>query len=204
MSETKEGRASSATQITDFILAKVGGKLLRFAAVESVPEGAETITLESVQELPKDKIGELYGTVAGVSPKHFKDKRMAIESLIYQVAKMPIYDPSAVKPEAKPGEAKKTAAGEKFVRKSNETFELLTPPDTEKVLRDLAPQARELILIMTELAKEKGSTTFSGSELNSKLKIPEVGARLRTKQDPLRILQYYKGKLIGAGLVRTS
>ena len=205
MSDTKEGRSSSATQITDFILAKVGGKLLRFAAVESVPEGAETITLESVQELPKDKIGELYGTVAGVSPKHFKDKRMAIESLIYQVAKMPIYDPNAPKPEARPGESKKAAAsGEKFVRKSNETFELLTPPDTEKVLRDLAPQARELILIMTELAKEKGSTTFSGAELNSKLKIPEVGARLRTKQDPLRILQYYKGKLIGAGLVRTS
>ena len=72
------------------------------------------------------------------------------------------------------------------------------------MMRGLAPQARELVLIMTDLAKEKGATSFSGTDLNEKLKIPEVGARLRTKQDPLRILQYYKGKLISVGLVRVS
>ena len=132
---------------------------------------------------------------------------MAIESLAYQVAKMPVFDPNAPKPEpaAKGTKPAKAADGEKkYARKTPDTFELLQPAELDKVMRGLAPQARELVLIMTDLAKEKGATSFSGTDLNEKLKIPEVGARLRTKQDPLRILQYYKGKLIAVGLIKVS
>ena len=71
-------------------------------------------------------------------------------------------------------------------------------------LGGLAPQARALVSIMADLAKELGSASFGGAALEARLKVPEVAALLRTKQDPLRILQYYKGKLISVGLIRVS
>jgi hypothetical protein len=206
---TSSKGSSNVVQITDFVVAKLGGKFLRFQTVEEVPADAEAaITLASASAMTKEQLGEIYSFVAGVSPKNFKSAKIALDSLTYQVGKMPIFDPSAPKAEpvvAGKGEAKASkGTGEKFARKSDEMFELLSPPETAKVLQGLAPQARELVLIMTELAAEKKDTKFSGADLNAKLKIPEVSARLRTKQDPLRILQYYKGRLIGAGLIKTS
>ena len=203
----KEGAGAVAAKATAFVVAKVDGKYVRLPNKESAPPDVEVITEETVAEMTKDAIGELYSAIAGVSPKKFKDKRVAIESLAYQVVKMAIFDPNAPKPEpaAKGAKPAKAADGEKkYARKTPDTFELLQPAELDKVMRGLAPQARELVLIMTDLAKEKGATSFSGTDLNEKLKIPEVGARLRTKQDPLRILQYYKGKLISVGLVRVS
>ena len=69
------------------------------------------------------------------------------------------------------------------------------------LMRSLAPTTFDDV---AALAKQKNAATFSGTDLDSFLKIPEVGARLRTRQDPARILAYYKGKLIAAGLVRVS
>jgi hypothetical protein len=210
MSKQESAKEEKPATSMEFVVAKVGGKFLRFATREAVPsEGVDEgpYTPDIVREMTKEAIGELYSAVAGVSPKKFKDKRVAIESLAYQVAKMAIFDPSAPKPEpvAKGVKPAKAADGEKkYARKTPDTFELLQPAELDKVMRGLAPQARELVLIMTDLAKEKGATSFSGTDLNEKLKIPEVGARLRTKQDPLRILQYYKGKLISVGLIRVS
>ena len=190
-----------------FVVAKVDGKYIRFQDVEAAPKDTLVLTNDVVSGMTMTEISELYSAIAGVSPKKFKDKRVAIESLAYQVVKMAIFDPNAPKPEpaAKGAKPAKAADGEKkYARKTPDTFELLQPAELDKVMRGLAPQARELVLIMTDLAKEKGATSFSGTDLNEKLKIPEVGARLRTKQDPLRILQYYKGKLISVGLIRVS
>ena len=55
-----------------------------------------------------------------------------------------------------------------------------------------------------DAAKEKGSTKFSGLEIQQILGKPEMVARLKTRQDPMRILQYYQGKLMGSGLLRVS
>lgn len=203
MSTAKEDKGTR-TQIDDFIIAKVEDRFLRFGTLDTVPEGAEALTKAKVEELPKDKIGELYGSIAGVSAKNFKDKRVAVESLLYQVAKMPIFDPSAPKVEAKPTEKGTASSAPRVPRKSNETFQLLNPPEMDKIVKGLAPQARELVLIMTDLASEKKSATFSGADLEAKLQTEDAKNRLRTKQDTMRILQYYKGKLISSGLIRTS
>lgn len=211
MEGKQQEKVTGPAEIAAFVVAKVeGGKFLRFKSLEDLPKEGTTlaITNQTVGELTKDEIGNIYSQIVGTGKKNFKDKKIAIESLVYQIAKLPVFDPNAsplaeaVKAGAKAN--KPTKEGKKYERKTPDTFELLQPEEVDKVLRGLAPQARELVLIMADLAKEKGSTTFSGEDLNAKLKIAEVGARLRTKQDPLRILQYYKGKLISSGLIRVS
>ena len=207
MSKQVSAKEESPAAATAFVVAKINDKWVRFKDKDSVPCGVDLVTEVIAAEMTVDDIGDLYSKIAGVSPKKFKNKKVAIESLAYQVAKMAVFDPNAPKPEpaAKGTKPAKAADGEKkYARKTPDTFELLQPAELDKVMRGLAPQARELVLIMTDLAKEKGATSFSGTDLNEKLKIPEVGARLRTKQDPLRILQYYRGKLIGVGLVRVT
>ena len=207
MSKQVSAKEESPAAATAFVVAKINDKWVRFKDKDSVPCGVDLVTEVIAAEMTVDDIGDLYSKIAGVSPKKFKNKKVAIESLAYQVAKIAVFDPNAPKPEpaAKGTKPAKAADGEKkYARKTPDTFELLQPAELDKVMRGLAPQARELVLIMTDLAKEKGATSFSGTDLNEKLKIPEVGARLRTKQDPLRILQYYKGKLISVGLIRVS
>lgn len=207
MSKQVPAKEESPAAATAFVAAKINDKWVRFKDKDSVPCGVDLVTEVIAAEMTVDDIGDLYSKIAGVSPKKFKNKKVAIESLAYQVAKMAIFDPNAPKPEpvAKGAKPVKAADGEKkYARKTPDTFELLQPAELDKVTRGLAPQARELVLIMTDLAKEKGAVTFAGNDLGEFLKKPEVAARLRTKQDPLRILQYYKGALISKGLVRVS
>ena len=206
--KTQEEVAAPVAKVADYVIAKVGEKYVRFADLASVPEGAEPLTPEIVAEMTKDAIGELYSAIAGVPSKKFKDKKIGLESLAYQVAKMRIFDPSAPAVAAKVDKPAKVAkvAGEKAARaaKVPSTLELQQPEKLDEVLRDLAPQARELVAIMADLAKEKGATSFSSADIAEYIKRPEVAARLRTKQDPQRILQYYKNELISAGFVRVS
>ena len=207
MSKQVPAKEESPAAATAFVVAKINDKWVRFKDKDSVPCGVDLVTEVIAAEMTVDDIGDLYSKIAGVSPKKFKNKKVAIESLAYQVAKMAVFDPNAPKPEpaAKGAKPAKVADGEKkYARKTPDTFELLQPAELDKVMRGLAPQARELVLIMTDLAKEKGAVSFAGNDLNEYLKKPEVAARLRTKQDPLRILQYYKGALISKGLVRVS
>ena len=206
--KTPDEVAAPVAKVADYVIAKVGEKYVRFADLASVPEGAEPLTPEIVAEMTKDAIGELYSAIAGVPSKKFKDKKIGLESLAYQVAKMRIFDPSAPAVAAKVDKPAKVAkvAGEKAARaaKVPSTLELQQPEKLDEVLRDLAPQARELVAIMADLAKEKGATSFSSADIAEYIKRPEVAARLRTKQDPQRILQYYKNELISAGFVRVS
>ena len=208
MSKQVPAKEESPAAATAFVVAKINDKWVRFKDKDSVPCGVDLVTEVIAAEMTVDDIGDLYSKIAGVSPKKFKNKKVAIESLAYQVAKMTVFDPSVPKPEPPPvkgGKATPSVNGEKkYARKTPDTFELLQPAELDKVMRGLAPQARELVLIMTDLAKEKGAVTFAGNDLGEFLKKPEVAARLRTKQDPLRILQYYKGALISKGLVRVS
>ena len=209
-----EESANVAQAPDSFVLAKVSGAFLKFASVDQVPaEGVELgpLDAESLGSLTLEQMGEVYGSVAGVNPKKFKTKEVGIESILYQARKMPTFDPSrprvaatAPAPKSKKDKAARSAdvSGGKFARKEGEVFELVAPENSASVVAKLAPQAQELLLIIAELAKEKGSATVLGADLNAALSRPEVKDRLRTKQDPLRILQYYKGKLIGSGLLR--
>lgn len=195
-----------AKPVQDFVLARVEGKFLRFGSADLVPAGAEPITLATLEGMPKDLVEDVYSKVAGILPKTFKDKGVAVASLAYQVGKMRLHDPSApvVTQAEEPRASGKSTKAERATRKGQETFELLTIPDFGKVTNTLAPQARELVAIMVELAKEKGSATFTGAELQAKLQEPASVARLKTKQEVSRILAYYQGRMIGAGLIRTS
>lgn len=203
----EEKLEDSKSQIEGLIFAKVGGRFLRFSTAESVPETVDEgpYTIEILRELTPAKIGELYGNVAKVPTKNFKDPKVAIDSLVYQVAKIPLFDPNKpVEVQAATPIMTGQSTEKRVVSKKSEFYELSSPADLDKVLGGLAPQARELVLIMTELANDKGSTKFSSSELEERINLPEVAARLKTKQEPLRILKYYKGKLIGSGLIKTS
>jgi len=203
MSTASEKAGGDASNISDFVLAKIDGKLLRFQDAGAVPEGSETITLESAREMTKEALGALYADVAHTSPKNFKDKKVAIDSIVYQVAKMPVFDPNAPKVAAAPTELKKKE--QKAAAKAAEVIELLCPTELPKVLEGIAPQARELVLIMGELVTETGNEAkFTSSQLAKKLASEGISERLKTRQEPGRIFAYYKGVLIGKGLIRVS
>lgn len=199
MSETDE----KDDLVMDFAIAKLDGKFLRFKTAEMVPSGIEAITEESINEMTKEKLGELYGAVAGVEAKKFKDRRVAVDSLLYQFGKLPKYDPVAPA-ETKPAKATAPAKVGKHQKKDTEVYKVMSPPNSSKILGGLAPQARELFLIMVELAESQNSDSFSGADLDLKLNQDSSMKRLNTRQDPGRILSYYKGKMIGLGLIQTS
>lgn len=216
VSEKAKTGSAPEVQIKDFIAAKIDGQFKRFKDAESVPDGAtDLITPAILNEMTKEQVSQLYGHVAGTNPKNFKSKTVAIDSIAYQAGKLPIYDPTPKPTAATPApEGKKapaatlstgTAEGkEKYERRAPNKYELLSPENVAKILTGLAPQARELVTIMTELATDTDSPTFTEADLLAKLALPDVAARLRTRQDPSRILQYYKAKLVSTGLVRVS
>lgn len=209
---TKKGVITAAApatpaQVADFIVAKLDGKFLRFTSLDKVPEGERPVTLSTLKGLDVSKLGSIYADIAGVAPKNFKNTRDAIESISYQAGKIPLYDPHAPsKPGVKSAKGPKVSGGAKIEpkMKSVVTYDLLTPENTKEAVESLAPQARELITIMVGLAKEKGTSSFTEAELQAKLAIPEVAATLKTRQPPVRILQYYKSKLVSSGLVKVS
>jgi hypothetical protein len=214
MSDIKEKPGEAQTEkVYDFIIGKINGAFVKFPNLEAVPEGTEAIVGESVKAMSKDAIDSLYSDVARISmPKKFKSKIVALESLEYQVNKLPEYGATAAAPVAANGivaglKAPKDATSPrapKVPKKDSSTYELLSPPNVDEVLKSLAPQARELVAIFADLAKEKASTTVTGADVEAFFKRPEVAARQRTRQEPVRILTYYKGILISKGMIRSN
>ena len=216
MSDIKEKPGEAQTEkVYDFIIGKINGAFVKFPNLEAVPEGTEAIVGESVKAMSKDAIDSLYSDVARISmPKKFKSKIVALESLEYQVNKLPEYGAAAKVQGTETGRISAGSPGAqrgvpavkvaKVPKKDSSTYELLSPPNVDEVLKSLAPQARELVAIFADLAKEKASTTFTGADVEEFFKRPEVAARLRTRQEPVRILTYYKGILISKGMIRSN
>lgn len=215
-----KGKVTESKPI-DFVIGKIDGTYRRFMDSSATPlEATDIVTLESMgsntaQGMTKEMVGDLYGKLfANGITKNYKTREIAIDSFAYQVAKMPFYDPNAPKSVSKgtvtnsPGKTAAASAtpSEPAVKKakSPDRFELLTPDNVAEVVKELAPQARELALIMTEIAEEKQSRSFSSTDLEAKLSIPDVAARLKTRQSPMRILQYYKAKLNAVGLIKVT
>ena len=183
----------------DVLLAKIGKKFERFEKLGAVPADADVVTTQDLTEMSKDQLESFYADLVGMTPKKFKDKKMVLSSITSQVEKMPFFDPSKIK-EAKPakGDDKR-----RYERKAPNTYCLLPmPPDGEKTLSSLAPQAKECVRILADFALESGKSQWSEEEL--KKRFEKEGDRLRTKQSPWRILQYYRSKLININLLRVQ
>ena len=209
-STMEEQTTQPVAKAPEFTLVKISDRYRKFADISDVPAGtdaANVIVAESLGEMTKDQLGELYGAVAGVAAKKFKDKKVAIESILYQVAKMPIFDPDAP---AQTPQSAAVAAGAKANKaagapreskpKGIAGLELKTPEDAT-ALGKMAPQARELVSILADLAKEKGTTALSGADVEARIKSQSTIDRLRTKQPPERILAYYRKALVEAGFI---
>lgn len=203
----------------EFIVGKVKGKFYRFSTITNVPTDTVATTSETVTQMTTADVGILYGEIAKVPTKKFKDKKVATESLVYQIAKLPFFDPDAApsflgaalakSKSAQPTAASAATTGASTSKsgatpKTAGALELCQVPDLAAALTGLAPQAKELILIMAEIVKEKGSTKFSDDDVAAKLAIPEIAAKLHTKQEPIRIFKYYKGRLADAGFIKVG
>lgn len=182
------------------VIAKIDGRFVRLVDPDSAPEGITTYTAVTLENSSMEDLGELYGSLAGQNPKKFKAKSTAIESIMFQGSRLPIFDPN--KPKAAPQKSESTAKSEAVPArsKSQNVFELQFPKDLESRVKALPPQAKTLLLIMTDI----GRTSFTEQELLDALNLPANVAKLNTKQAPARILQYYKGKLITVGLIKVT
>jgi hypothetical protein len=189
----------TAAPTAPLVVARINGRHFRTSDPSKLPEGSELATREQIEVMPIEELNELYSAVAGVPLKKFKAREVAKESVFYQIGKLPEYG-GAVKPSAEP--SSRPAAGARR-SKVPETIELLPVLD-EKAIGSLAPQARELLLMMAEIAKENGATSFSSTLLESRLKEPKSAERLRTRQDPVRIMLYYRSKLVDNGFIKIS
>jgi hypothetical protein len=199
-----------AAEIAPFVLARLNGALVKLS--ESPTDGAEgfsavidgigIITHDNVNSLTKDQIGDLYGQLAGVAPKKFKDKAIAVESLLYQVGKVKVHVPGAEKTgkAEKAGKAAGTTAEKAAAKERTTTFVLLAPADAADKLKTLPPQAQAVVSALADVAKAQGGMEVSGKALEERLKAAD--SPLKTGQPVMRIVGYYKSKLIGAGLIQ--
>lgn len=192
---------------TDTLFGKVAGKFLKFAdtfeADDSVVFEEGPYSDSVLESMTKEQLGELYAKLAGVPSKYFKVKAVALESIDYQVKKLPLYDPNPAPKAAAPAEGKSSAAPKARSLKI-EVYEVLQPEGSEEILKKLAPQAREVVSIMLDLAAARGTTKLEGADLANFMSEPETAKRLNTRQDPARILKYYKSKLVELGLLAVS
>lgn len=175
---------------------------------DRIPEGSEIVFKESgLEALSPEEVDALYSRVAGTPTKKFKNKSLAVKSLMYQAAKLP----------DTPGDVQKTAenhgetvpAGDKKKKEAaakvkSEVLVILRPANLTEVVEKLAPQAREVFSILCDAALAHESNTLSAEQVADAFKDGAAKTRLGTRQEPARILQYYKGRLKGAGLIRTE
>ncbi len=191
--------ASQSLEQATFFLVKVGNSYKKYAVDVPLPDGAATITQEALENSSKEDLEEAYAAIAGTSVKKFKSKELALENVVYQVGKMPTLSSSA--PVTQPASAEK-AEKKTYVRKSPSNYKLVVDESSQDKLKVLSPQARSCIDIMADFAKKVGRFEFQEKELKDFFESEK--ARLNTKQDPWRILMYYRSKLISADLLRVS
>lgn len=190
--------ASSAPEVS-FTLAKVGTNYFKFAPDAPLPEGAQTMTLDDLSKSSKEELEEMYASVAGTSPKKFKSQEMALENVTFQVGKMKLIAAAAA---TGPLPATVDPTERKYAKKAPSTYKLMLDAGSSDKIKNLGPQARECINVMADFAKQEGRLEFKEDEL--KVFFDACKDRLKTKQEPWRILMYYRGKLISADLLRVS
>lgn len=201
----EENNAPAPTTGLDVVF--VNGHYVRLLEGIEIPEGEAVIQFDDLESLELTKLGEIYGDLAGVSAKKFRQHKIAVESIAFQLKKKTPTNPWAPVVAAKVAEV----TGEKGEKKEKQkkesaptTITLLAPDDLADQLKKLAPQAREIIGILIDLATTTESSTFNGETLSKAINTPESVSRLRTRQSPDRIFAYYRGALISSGIIRVA
>jgi hypothetical protein len=194
-------------QAEDFIISKINGGWARFQQVEDLPEGATPIKKADIEAMTLEQMGQTYSEIAGVGPKKFSTQEIACASLLYQIHKLLVRNgKTASLSTAKETRKSPQTPGTQAPRASRAsgTLEILEPADLAAALSGLAPQAKELMAMLTEVATASRSMSFPASAMAELLAKPEAPARLKTKQPPARIWSYYKATLEDRGLLRCS
>lgn len=202
-----EENASAPT--TGLDVALVDGSYVRLLEGVEPPEGSEVYKFDDLDSLELTKLGEIYGALAGVSPKKFKSPKIAVESIAFQLKKRTPTNPWAPRPQtpasADGGTVKtKVKVEKKDKEPTKSVITLLAPDDLAEQLKKLAPQAREVVGILSELAASSGTPTFNSEMVSKALNLPESVARLRTRQSPDRIFAYYRSALIASGIITVA
>ncbi len=213
----ESNESSEKVQPTGWRVAKVGSQYVQIAENLEIPADVTYITREGVEERKLEDIAIVYGLVARVSPKKFKNKQLAMESMDYQVGKLQVLNSFEVKQEA-PVEPKTAVEGEgeaevdprpkAYIVQEKEraarvrpSIRLLTPADPAKCMESLAPQAKMLVSILTDAALERENVLFTTQQLTELMNTEESVARLKTRQEGVRIMMYYRRDLIESGLI---
>lgn len=201
----EESNAPAPT--TGLDVAFVEGRFVRLLEGIEIPEGSEVYAFDDLESLTLTKLGEIYGDLAGVTAKKFRSPKIAVESIAFQLKKKTPTNPWAPKVATKAAEP----AGEKGEKKdkpkkepTSATITLLAPEDLADQLKKLAPQAREIIGILSELALLGNTSTFTSETVSKAINEPKSVERLRTRQSPDRILAYYRSVLISSGIIKVS
>lgn len=182
------------------VVGVVDDRFVRYPRLEVVPAGTKVFTSldEISDEMSIEDISNAYSIVAGVNPKTFPTKEVAASSLWSQFEKLPIMDPDKIVYAAASEEAPKKRA---YVVQSKKTYELLPGKnDGGKFVGSLAPQAKQVLLIIVEAAQRRGSGEFTEDELRKE--IEDRKELLNTTQDSWRIFQYYRSKLRAGDLIK--
>ncbi len=181
----------------EVVVARSAAGFVRYGSRAAVPEGVVAVSEDVLTSMAKEELEDLYSSIAMVPPKKFKSAKVALENVLYQVLKMPIYGEKIAGLQAQVGSSQR-----KYERKSPNKYVLVLGEDADKQLKDMAPQARECVSIMGDFARELGRLEFGEDELRARFEASSD--RLGTKQDPWRVLQYYRGKLIGSNLLKVK
>lgn len=205
MEETNTGAIAAG-----FILAEVDGKLKLVDSVEGLVEGTAVTTPETLADMDLPALGDLYGKLVGQPAKTFKDKEIAVQSIVYQIAKKKAASSGAVAGAPAVGGGTKTAAKGPAVPKAPRApkatagLTLMVPKNKDAAFAKLPPQAKTVALILLAAAEQKGSLELTGPEVEALMSGNGVVKLLNTCQEPMRILAYYRGRLEEAGLIMAS
>jgi hypothetical protein len=206
----------AAAPVAPFILARFHGNLIKLAG--QFAEGQEGfspvvgsvsfVTESNAGQLPLAELGELYGEIAGTQAKKFKDAKIAVESLAYQVGKLKFTDPLAPTPapQAKAPANGKASRESKPLKapldEKKSTYVLLTPDGAAEAVGKIPPQARAIVSALADVVKVKGVPEVSAAELEARLTAAD--SPLTTRQPVMRIVGYYMKKLVEVGLLQVK
>jgi hypothetical protein len=188
---------------TELFVANVDGKYLRFEKLEHVPAGCRTYT--NKRELlgqTQKQVEAVYAHVKGIQPKSFKDKETAADNLWSAFGELPLFVPKKSVPSSDtdgslPADAGKTDTKKKYQKKrAVDIYKILPETDkTRKALEEFAPQAKACV----EIIRADGKAQYTEDELKALMEANR--AKLRTKQIPWRIFQYYRGAMVSADIL---
>jgi len=185
----------------EIVVAKIGGRWARFKNMQHVPaECGKTVAvlpMEILDRVDPDAVFAAYVEIGGTLTKaKFLgfDLSHRASAIVAAAEKLP--DGESMRPEPQ-GPKRRYERHSKVVYE----FQKSTAPAMAE-LEKLAPQARVVYEVSTE-----GATTWpvvkTEEEMMQIFRAPEIVAKLKTRQDGYRIVQYYRSPLIGINLLRT-